>query len=445
MIRSRCLVIASSLALTLRAAPAHAQLETFVQAVRELAAATGRTEPARTKDIRAATDRLAAALDEWDRRIAALESRVTGELSTAPAERRSRLHVELGVAYRARGRTVDALREFDAAAALQPSSRDLQILRALVLEASARPDEAGKAFRSAWELAPGDPVVAYYMATRAGAGSPVERERARALLVDASRHLGAATVPPAAPAFATLDAFTDNVWPTPLVGDAATAEPFALLAAHRYGEAVAALRRGARADAATGDSPLARFARAQRDEAGNRVGDARREYQASLAGALAGRSTILVAIARLAQVDGDLPAAIEAFSGAVRISPNDPAIRRELAGAYQTGGRVDAAFCELMAALLIDPRDAQSHAALGQLFLDGGREADAVSALTRALELSPDVYERRYALATAYARLGRSADAARQLDLFDRARRAALERRRQDIANEAEQQERQHR
>ena len=94
-----------------------------------------------------------------------------------------------------------------------------------------------------------------------------------------------------------------------------------------------------------------------------------------------------------------------------------------------------------MAALLIDRRDAQAHAAIGQLYLDAGRDAEAVAAFNRALELMPDGYEIRYALATAYTRLGNTAEAARQLDIFDRFRREALERRRRDIANEVEQQE----
>ena len=94
-----------------------------------------------------------------------------------------------------------------------------------------------------------------------------------------------------------------------------------------------------------------------------------------------------------------------------------------------------------MAALLIDPGDAQAHAAIGGLFLDDGRDAEAVVALTRALELAPERHETRYALARALTRLGRTDDAARQFALFEAARRAALERRRRDIASEVEREE----
>ena len=94
-----------------------------------------------------------------------------------------------------------------------------------------------------------------------------------------------------------------------------------------------------------------------------------------------------------------------------------------------------------MAALLIDRRDAGAHSAIGQLYLDSGRDAEAVVAFSRALELMPGYYQTRYALATAHTRLGHPAEAARQLELFERARREALEQRRRDFGSEAEREE----
>ena len=436
------LVIGVTVTLTLRPSTAHAQMETFVQAVRELAEATGKPEPSRSNDIRTAANRMGTALVEWDRRIRALEARVDREIPGAPNQRAHRLHVELGVAYRARGRIGDALREFDAAVALQPSASDLQVLRALTLESAGRSGEAGKAFRAAWNLDARDPVKAYYVTQRPGAGSAAERDRARALLTDVYRRLGFDATRPAAAPFVTLGVISDNLSRTPVVADEAAFDGFALLSASKYGDAVAALKR---AGHATGekieDSPLAHFSRGQRDEAQNRVADARREYRAALAGALVGRSVLYVGIARLAQVEGDLAGAIDAFAQAVRLNPNNPNIHKELASAYAAQGRADDAFCELMAALLIDRRDAQVYAAIGQLYLDAGRHAEAVTAFNRALELMPDRYEIRYALATTYTRLGNTAEAARQLDIFDRLRREALERRRRDIATEVKQEE----
>lgn len=439
MARRLVLVLGITLTLTLRPSTAHAQLEKFVQAVAALAQATRQSEPSRSTDIRIAATRMGTALVEWDRNIRVLEARVERESRVAPDDRAYQLHVELGVAYRVRGRLADALREFDTAAALRPSSSDLQVLRALTLEAGGRSEEAGEAFRTAWSLDPTNPVKAYYVAQRPGAGSATERAPARAFLADAYRRIGVDAAPPGP--FVTLGAIPDNLSPTPVISDDATSEGFALLGESRYGDAAAALRRTPTEGRKSEDSPLTHFARGQRHEAQNRVPEARRAYQAALGGALVGRSVLLVAIARLAQVEGDIAGAIDAFTQAVQLNPNDPNIHKELAGAYAADGRPDEAFCELMAALLIDGRDAQVHADIGRLRLDAGRTAEAVVAFNRALELMPEGYEIRYALATAYARLGNRDEAARQLDMFDRLRREALERRRRDIAGDVEREE----
>jgi predicted Zn-dependent protease len=150
---------------------------------------------------------------------------------------------------------------------------------------------------------------------------------------------------------------------------------------------------------------------------------------------------IYVAIGRLAEVEGEGPAAIDAFEHAVRLNPNEPLMRQELATALAAAGRRDAAFAELVAGLLVNPANAPLHAAIGQLRLDDNAPADAVPAFTRALELSPERYEVRYALAIALKRLGRNDDAAVQLEQFERTRRQMLERRRRDIQSDVDKEE----
>ena len=44
-------------------------------------------------------------------------------------------------------------------------------------------------------------------------------------------------------------------------------------------------------------------------------------------------------LARLAQVEGDTAAAIDAFATAARLAPNEPAVHKELAGALRCGRR----------------------------------------------------------------------------------------------------------
>jgi tetratricopeptide (TPR) repeat protein len=425
------LVLGVAGALTLPPSTADAQLETFVQALRELAEAAAQPETTRSNDIHIAATRMGTALAEWDRNISALEAQVQREIPGASNPRAYQLHVQLGVTYRTRGRLADALREFDMAVVLQPSASDVQVLRALTLEAMGRTDEAGKAFRTAWNFDSRNPIKAYYVAMRPGAGSTADRERARIQLTDTYRRVGTDTARASAPPFVTLGALSDNLSRKPAVADHGTAAGFSLLKEEKYGDGIAAIRAGDRSQRkTTDDSPLDHFALGQRDEAQNRVADARREYQDALAGTVAGRSVLLVGIGRLAQVEGDLDGSIEAYTKAARFNPNDPNIRKELASAYAADGRTDDAFCELMAALFIDPRDARAHAAIGQLYLDAGRYAEAVTAFSRALELKPDGYEARYALATAFTRLGKTAEAAREFELFERVRREKLEERR---------------
>jgi Flp pilus assembly protein TadD len=173
--------------------------------------------------------------------------------------------------------------------------------------------------------------------------------------------------------------------------------------------------------------------RARGYEADNRVADARREYGAAVPGTLAGRSLVFVGMGRLAQVDGDSAGAIELFVRAASLTPNDPLVHRELAGAFAADGRIDDAFAELVAALLIDPADPITMAAVGQLFLDNGRYEDAITALTRTLQLAPDRFETHYALGAAMTRLGRPVDAAREFESFERARRQMVGKRRSDL------------
>jgi len=419
-----------------------AQAPAFVKAVSALGAATRLSGAARSDAVRSATASMREALANWDGDIRALEGRVDRELTTMSDEGAARLHVQLGLAYRARGRNSEALREFDAASVLRPSSVDLQLLRALTLQAMTKPDDAARAFTAALKVDARNPVVAYYLLRGANAAQ-ADRERARRVVLDAYQRLRRDSTPPAAPPFPVLDGIPDGLSRVPIVADdEALASAFARLRAGKYDEALGIL---ARADEtrtlADGDSPRALLARGQEDEANGRVAAARRAYERVLGGTLAGGSVLLVAIARLAQVDGDLPRAIAAFSGAVQAAPNDANVHKEFAGAYTANGQVEDALAELVAALLIDPRDAQAHAAIGQLYLDSGRTEDAVAALERALALAPDRYEVRYALSTALRRLGRTEDAAKQLDEFERARREALTRRRQSIASDVEQQE----
>ena len=145
-------ILGVAIALTVRPSIADAQLETFVQALRDLAEVAAHPETTRSNDIRVAASRMQAALVGWDRNISALEAQVRQEIPGASKQRAYQLRVQLGLTYRTRGRLGDALQEFDAAAPLNPSASDLHILRALTLEATGRSDEASQAFRHTTDI-----------------------------------------------------------------------------------------------------------------------------------------------------------------------------------------------------------------------------------------------------------------------------------------------------
>ena len=421
-------ILATVGTLALTAVPALAQKDQFVAGVRELASAA--TEPAGSPRIKAAVDRMAAALAEWDRAITAIDRRIAHDLENARGERAYSLHFELAVTYLERGRLADALRHLEMASDAVPAASDAQVLRAVVLELSGKRDAAATLWHSVWSLDRGNPVKAYH-ALRAGASSWDERTAAEKTMRATYDRLLAKDETAQSLSLAQIDIVPDTFSAIPVVGDAATGAGFAALAEARYDDALAALRRDA---VAAGDAPRGHFARAQEFEKTNRVREARHEYEAALPGILSGRSLVYLGIGRLAQVEGDFAAAIAAFTRAAQLNPNNVNMHRELAFAYAGQGATDEAFTELVASLLLNPREAQTFADIGRLFLDAGRDADALPPLNRALALAPERYQTRYALATALTRLGRNDEAARELAAFERAQREALDRQRRGLA-----------
>jgi tetratricopeptide (TPR) repeat protein len=406
----------------------------FIETLRQLAASNAAAECGRT-DWHGAAARLQAALTGWDEELAGWAARAAVEGASAPPEPAARIRRALGLGYAERGRFTEALQELDAAILLSPQAPDLQLLRATVLDAAGDQDRAAAGYLRAWRLDERDPVTTYYAISR-GRLSEDDRQRAHAAMMDAYQSQLAAGGRAATTPFIALNPLSDTLVPGLVVGDASTGPAFDLIANHRYDEGVARLAQADPASAGTSEGCGAseRAVRGRLHETAGRFSEARLEYAGAIAGTLIGRAILYVAIGRLAQAEGDFDSAVNSFAQAARLAPNERHVHTELATAYAAQSRVDDAFAELVAALLIDPHDADAHAAVGQLFVDAGRHADAIPALTRALELRPEQFERRYPLAMALTRLGRSAEAAHQLQLFERARRQMIDRRRDEIA-----------
>jgi Flp pilus assembly protein TadD len=159
--------------------------------------------------------------------------------------------------------------------------------------------------------------------------------------------------------------------------------------------------------------------------------------------ALTGRASIQASIGRLAFLEGNFARATEAFEQRLRLTPNDPVARKDLATIYLAQDRTEAALEQLGTVITMDPRDAEVHAAIGRIRLDGGQYAEAIVALRRALELRPALHEARYALALAFKRSGREDEASREMELFERASRQSIDERRRTMAAEAARQDQQ--
>lgn len=168
----------------------------------------------------------------------------------------------------------------------------------------------------------------------------------------------------------------------------------------------------------------------------NRTTEARREYEVAAAMALSGRAPLYAAIGRLSRIEGDFARAAEAYEQRLLLTPGDPRAHKDLARIHLEQGRPQQALAAFSAAVALNARDAEAHAEIGRIHLDTGLPAEAIASLRRALDLVPAMFEARYPLAHALKQMGRSDEAARELELFERGRRAAAEDRRRTMAAE---------
>jgi tetratricopeptide (TPR) repeat protein len=537
LIRSLFLACACA-ALVVFPGVAAAQQSVFVDGLFELTAALEGTFGDEGARIGPVLDRMGSALAEWDRSIRAFEDSVAAALTNASTREAGDLRMTLARMYAERGRLADARRQLDAASRLEPPRAEVLVLRGLVLDASSNSMEADEAFRSAWIIAPHDPVIAYYVVRHsATTRTPKDVERAREVLTAAYRKMLKEAGRPTVLPFVGISFRRQKPADAPVFPLARYAQGYARLVAGDYDGALAELRRAAASDPLVTDPsvrsvPIMRAVTALREgrlaearslfddantlpdsseahrirgliywvssdydksveqltlaierdprdersqlararvlsssgrdgdaqramldtiqafpesslahwwlglhyERLNRHADARREISYATAGAIVGQTGLYTAIGRLAGGATDVPAAIDAFMGAVDANPNDPAAHKYLAGALLQQDRVNDAFIEFVATLLIDPLDADAHAGIGQIHLDAGRYADAVEALRRAVDVTPNHTEARYALATALMRLGKTQEAAQEFDRVEEAQRRAFAERRRNIS-----------
>ena len=144
---------------------AAAQLERdrnqFVAAVRQLIEAIPDASGGDRNAVAASVDQLARALAGWDKSI-----RTYRAVLLDVAERAADAHVALAGVYLERGNGREALKEAQAARALDPQRADAYILLGLAYDLAKRPADAALAFSNASKLSPRSPAATYGLAQR---------------------------------------------------------------------------------------------------------------------------------------------------------------------------------------------------------------------------------------------------------------------------------------
>ena len=382
----RQLVFASCACAALVASPAiaAAQRAVFVEGLSELTDAVAGTYGDEGGRVGPALDKMAGGLAEWDRAIRAFESRLASELPGASSRAAFQMREALARMYVERGRLADAVRELDAASRLEPQRADLHLLRGLVLDASARPTDAGEAFRSAWALDASDPISAYHLFHHAATtGNTQDMQGARETL--AAAYLRLLQDGARAKAFPSvgIELLQDSAASAPVLSPVAYRRAYGHLANGNYVEAIAEFRRAAALDPLVTD-PASRS------------------------------PSMMQAAAALRQ--GRLTEARSLLEEAPALQDSSE-MHRVVGLIYWADSQDDKSIEQLEAAIRVNARDERSRLALARVLTSAGRDSDAERALRETLQALPDSALAHWWLGRAYERLNRFADARREFEL----------------------------
>ena len=359
---------------------AAAQEQAFAEALRDLTAAIEGTYGSEGARIAPALDRMTAALAAWDRDIQAAATGVAPPRANEPVEAVVARHLTLARMYNARGRPLEALRFIAEAARANSANADVHLLRAFVLDASLRSDEALAALHTAWALDRRDPVKAYYVAGRST--DPDETNRALAALIEAyqSSLIDGVRRKPARFPEARIAAIGG--------GQAAVLPPA------RYARAYS-LVRGREYDAALAEFRMA----SSRDPL---VDDA-----AARTPALTGAVTALL--------DGQVRQARTRLEQSPLLAQSSE-MHRVLGLTYWIESEFDKSIEQLSAAIRLRSDDERSRIALSRVLTSAGRDEEAEGVLHDALAALPESSLAHWWLGLAYQRDNRFVEARQEFE-----------------------------
>ena len=461
MPRIRLVLLLGSLVL-LCPVRSHAQVkDSFVQALVQFANAASGDLNDNGAALAGAIDAMAQGLAVWDAALVRMESGFASEIGSAPPPIAARMRTALGAAYLERGRLDDALKQFDAAASLDPAFADVHVLKGLALESANRRADAAAAYRTAWQRQPAN-LASAYRALRSAetGGGPAAAEVVKAL----SNEIERGSTPGDKPAVSFVDArlLDEGSLSAPVFVPSAFNDAVSLMMQARYEEAIASLKASLSASLAAVREEHAHVARADaRSESRDLVaargalgeavrafpksgllhwklgrlqlalGDeasALRSFQTAEAlPLLGGAARVYAAIGRIQHNQLDLDGAASAYSKRVDLTPNDAAAHLDLGDVYRAQDRLDEALAEYSIASLLDATNVRALATAAQMHAAAGRDESAVMLLRRAVALEPSHLEARYALSRALLRLGLTDDARRELQVFEQLQQKAMQ------------------
>jgi len=333
--------------------------------------------------VQSGLDALARGLERWDATIVAYEQGIDDATRGADPKLAALAHMAIGGVYLDRDRPADALREFRAAAALDPARIDVYTLQGIANTRLPKPDAAAavEAFQKASSLDPTDVVAAYLLARQlANAGSTEDAAKAWTRVVEnQKRHAGDRAVG-GATYFMRFGIVEERSGVEPFFPPAAYAEGFARLARAEYAQAIASLRSSASQDPLVADQA-------------NRYGVRR---------------------AADAFRDGALGTAVEQLQAAIELSPDRPEPHRILGLVFAAGDQADRAAGELRRAIRLNPADERARLALADLLVESERYADAEQTLGETIAAMPASGRAHYTLARLLQRQGRDEEALKE-------------------------------
>jgi tetratricopeptide (TPR) repeat protein len=357
------------------ASPAIAQHESFVKALSEFTAALPGTYGDEGAAARASLDRLDRGLTEWDQTLREYESNIITIGRTASAGRLLDMHRTMGMFYLARGRSGDAVREFDTAVALSPEPL-FHLFRGIALNAAGRPADALKAYTTASTLDRADAIAAYMLAdasVRSGSPPP---PTAVATLSDVVDRIAAGEYAGDREPFIVTAFVPDDLTKTPMFVPWWYSDAYAHLKHAEYAKAIESMRAAAAQDPLLAPSTAPAVVSGAEALRAGQVARAIGYFTEAVRDPGSSEAHRMLGVAYWLSAEHER--SIEQLEEAVRMSPKDERSRLMLARVLEeTGetGRAEKLLAETAKAI---PSSARAHFRLGRLYAAANRAEDAV-------------------------------------------------------------------